>query len=84
MAPLSEEIEDQSFNFKNQKALLFNNTWIKHGNLLSKDHTNTTGHYLYIIEDLNVFRSKYDMYDRNNTQVDKSKAKNSDKVLIYF
>ena len=67
-------------NDRRQKALLFNNEFIRHGTVVA----NSGDQYIYIVEDLPVYRSQFDMYDSTHASVPASPANSENKVLIYF
>lgn len=69
-----------NLNDRRQKALLFNNEFIRHGTVVADNGDQ----YIYIVEELPVYRTQFDMYDTNHASVRASEANAENKVLIYF
>lgn len=40
--------------------------------------------YIYIVEDLPIYRTKFDMYDKTHASILASEANAEKKILIYF
>jgi hypothetical protein len=72
---------------KKRKALLFNNEYIRHGDVTTNTsglNSNTSDYYMYIIEDLNVYRSKFNQWDSKHVSMMASNKANEGKILLYF